>query len=326
MKILCVEPLRYDDDARAALEVLGEVAWEDCADQAEFVRALARAPWDVLVTRLGLAVDAAALAAAPSLRVVATPTTGVDHIATEALGARGARLVSLRGETAFLESIRATAEHSFALLLALARRLPSACADVAAGRWRREPFLGFELHGKSLGIIGCGRLGRMVAGYGLAFGMRVLAHDTDATAIARAPAGTAAASAEDALGADVVSLHLPLNADTRGWLSAARLALLRPGALRINTARGELIDEAALLPLLHEGHLGGAALDVLAGDGSWDGHVAAREHHALVDFASRHPDRLLITPHIGGYGRESITRTRRFLIERLRTTLETETT
>ena len=315
-----MEPLRYQGEARGALARLGDVAWLECATQAEFMEILAR-DWDVLVTRLGLAVDAAALAAAPSLRVVATPTTGVDHIDTAALVGRGARLVSLRGETEFLESIRATAEHTWALLLALCRRLAAASHDVTRGRWRREPYLGSELHDKSLGIIGCGRLGRMVAGYGLAFGMRVLAHDIVPDAWARAPGGTQPASAEQALGTDVVSLHLPLDASTRGWLTAARLRAMHPGALLVNTARGELIDEAALLAALHGGRLAGAALDVLAGDGSWDGAVPGGAEHPLVAYAAQH-DSLIITPHIGGYGRESIARTRHFLVDRLRAALE----
>jgi D-3-phosphoglycerate dehydrogenase len=313
-RVLNVEPARYDADTRARLAGAGQIDYVDCPDQRTFVRALGQAPYDALFVRLGLAVDQTALAAAPALRTVITPTTGQDHIDTEALAARGIRLISLKGETAFLESIRATAEHTFALLLALSRRLPAAHADVLAGRWRREPFLARELHGQILGIVGLGRLGRMVAGYALAFGMSVIAHDHHAAAFTRAPEGVRAEPLDTVLAcADVVSLHLPLEPETRDFMTAGRLAAMKPGAWLVNTARGELIDEAALLAALAGGRLGGAACDVLAGDGRWPEVVPA--DHPLVAYARAH-DNLILTPHIGGYGRHATFGTRRFVTDR----------
>ena len=256
VRVLNVEPTRYDDETRAMLARAGQVDYVECADHAALVRALGAAPYDALFTRLGLAVDAAAIAAAPTLRWVVTPTTGQDHVDVAALTAGGARLLSLKGETTFLETIRSTAEHTWALLLALSRRLPAAHADVAAGRWRREPFLARELSGLTLGIVGLGRLGRMVASFGVAFGMRVIACDTAESALAQAPAGVERAAAHELLAnADVVSLHLPLEPQSAGWLSGERLAAMRKGAWLINTARGELVDEAALLAALTSGQV-----------------------------------------------------------------------
>lgn len=322
MKILVVEPQRYDPEARAVLERLGDVSWLEVAGQAELERALASAPWEALFVRLGVAVTPAALAAAPSLKWVVTPTTGLDHVDLPACAARGVRVLSLKGHTDFLDSITATAEHTWGLLLALLRRVPQAHGAVTDGGWVREPFLGNELAGRTLGLVGVGRLGRMVARYGLAFGMRVLVHDTSAESLRRAPAGVEPVSVETLLASsDVLSLHLPLEAATQGWLSRVRLQAMKPGAVLVNTARGELVDEAGLLEALQSGHLAGAAVDVLAGDSRWE--RAVPPEHPLVRYAATH-DRLLITPHIGGYGRQSIARTRRFMIDRLAEALTQE--
>lgn len=310
MRILNVEPERYGTDARAALHAAGDVDYVACGSQDDLMIALTAHPYDALVTRLGLTVDASVFDAAP-LRWVVTATTGLDHIDLAAAGARGVEVVSLKGEVEFLESVKTTAEHTWALLLALRRRLLGAHADVVAGRWRRQPFLADELDGATLGVVGCGRLGRMVAGYGLAFGMDVLAHDTDPSHVAAAPPGTTAASLETLLAtADVVSLHLPLEPHTLGFLSADRFGVMKPGAVLVNTARGELIDEEALLHCLVDGRLAGAALDVLAGDSRWSGDVPAG--HPLVRYAGDH-DNLVLSPHMGGYGRRGLERTRTFV-------------
>jgi D-3-phosphoglycerate dehydrogenase len=315
LRLLNVEPARYDDAARAVLAELGSVEYVECSDQHAFLGALGARPYDVVLVRLGLVVDARALESAPALKWIVTPTTGLDHIDVAAAEQRAVEIISLQGETAFLESIRSTAEHTWGLLLSLLRRIPAAHADVLAGHWRREPFLGEELNGKSLGIIGCGRLGRMVARYGLAFGMRVHAYDHDPANVRAAPAGTTPASLDELLAtSDVVSLHLPLTAETRGFLSRKRIALMKSGAVLINTARGELVDEQALLDALRDERLSGAALDVLGGEAEW----AARGggSHPVIEFGRDHPT-LLITPHIGGYGRQSITSTRMFVARKL---------
>ncbi len=322
MRVLHVEPARYSEPVRQILEAVATVDYVECDTQGQFVRALAQQHFEAVFLRLGLAFDVAAMAAGPALRWAITPTTGLDHIDVAEAERRRIQVISLRGETAFLDSIRSTAEHTWALLLALDRHLVSARADVADGRWRREPFLGGELDGRTLGIVGCGRLGRMVAGYGLAFGMRVLVHDHSPEALTRAPRGVASAGLMELLAqADVVSLHLPLNDTTQGFMSAARLRAMKRGALLINTARGEIVDERALLDVLRDGHLGGAGLDVLAGDGRWDGKSPAG--HPLIELARAHP-RLLISPHLGGYGAASLERTRRFVAERFAAAVATK--
>lgn len=310
MRALCLEPEHYDAETRALLGQVTALDDAHCESGAELVAALGQAPYEAVFVRLGLAMDQAALAAAPRMRFIVTPTTGVDHIDVEAAERRGVRVISLRGATSFLDSIRSTAEHTWALLLALFRHLPAAHADVLEGRWRRAPFLAEELSGRTLGIVGCGRLGSMVARYGLAFGMRVVCHDLKTDV----PDGAQWVALDDLLGAaDVVSLHLPLGAATRGFLSAPRLGRMKRGALLINTSRGEIVNEEALLDALRRGHLGGAALDVLAGDSRWpDGGPGPT--HPLIAYA-RSNRNLVLTPHMGGYGRQSISRTRKFVAQ-----------
>lgn len=313
MRILHVEAERYDAASLAVLDGVGSVDAVDCPEQADFEAALAAAPYDAVFVRLGLALSATAMDRCPTLRWAVTPTTGLDHLDLDAAAERGVRVVSLRGETEFLRSVTTTAEHTWALLLALRRNLVDATRDVAEGNWRRGPFLAEELHGATLGVVGLGRLGRMVAGYGNAFGMRVLAFDLRPPAAGDVPGVTMVGDDELLDASDVVTLHLPLDDETRGWLDAERIAAMRPGAALVNTARGELVDELALLRALRDGHLAGAALDVLAGDSRWDGR--SPPDHPLVAFAAT-DHRLLVTPHIGGYGRSGITRTRRFVTER----------
>jgi D-3-phosphoglycerate dehydrogenase len=244
---------------------------------------------------------------------VVTPTTGLDHLDLDALAARGTTLISLRGEGALLRTVHATAEHTWGLLLALVRHARPAATAVLDGRWERDSYLGTELHGRTLGVLGHGRLGRMVARYGTAFGMQVLAHDIDPRAFDAAEAVVPVGRDELFERSDVLSVHLPLDDSTRGYLSAERLDRLPRGAWLVNTARGELIDEGALLAALVSGHLAGAALDVVADDSTWADTVPADQ--PLVAYARTHGN-LLITPHIGGYACDSVRSTRQFVVDR----------
>lgn len=308
MKILVAESRGFSAHAAARLEELGEVTLGDL-DRAGLPGAVSDA--DVLFVRLRNRVDAALLDAAPRLRAVVSPTTGLDHVDLDALEARGVAVLSLRGETDFLRGVTATAEHTWALLLALSRRLPAAAAAARAGEWDRDRFRGHELARKVLGIVGLGRLGSMVARYGAAFGMRVLAFDPY---LEPWPERVERAPSLDALlrACDVVSLHVPLNDETRGMVNASALAVLNPGAVLVNTSRGGVVDEAALVEAVRSGRLAGAALDVVAGETAPGGPAAS----PAVRFAAT-DDRILLTPHIGGATLESMENTEIFMAEKL---------
>jgi D-3-phosphoglycerate dehydrogenase len=308
MRILVAEKSSF---SLRGLESLGEIAPVDARDltQAQLVQAVP--DYEILVVRLGLKVDRPVLAAGKALQVVGTPTTGLDHIDLQAAQERGLTVLSLKGERAFLDQVYATAEHTFALLLSLVRHIPAAFEAVKSYEWRRDLYRGRELSGKALGIVGCGRLGSMVARYGAAFGMRVLVYDPY---LARIQDGAVACSTLEELLAqsDVVSIHVPLNPETEGMLAEAQLVQLRPGAILINTARGAVVDETALLHALETGRLAGAAVDVICNEQE----LSQGAINPLIEYTRTH-DNLIITPHIGGATQESIEKADLFIAQKI---------
>lgn len=309
MRILVAECEHFSPGATRVLEELGEVTAADL-DRAGLLAAAANT--EVLWVRLRNRIDAEVMDAAPGLRVICTPTTGLNHIDLAEAGRRGVRVVSLRGEVDFLKDIRATAEHTIALALALMRRLPAAVRHVEGGGWNRDPFRGNELYGKTVGVVGYGRLGRIVARYLDAFGCRVLASerpDWDGAA----DGFVKLVPLEELLShSGIVTLHVNLCQATENFFDRSCFEKMRPGAWFINTARGELIDEAALLDRLKSGALSGAALDVLREEHRLDART-----NPLLAWAREHGN-LLLTPHIGGCTVESMAKTEEFLARQLR--------
>jgi D-3-phosphoglycerate dehydrogenase len=251
------------------------------------------------------------MAAAPRLKTIVTPTTGLNHIDLNEAHRRGITVLSLQGETEFLNDIRATAEHTVGLMLSLLRRVPSAVGDVQKGNWDRDLFKGHELFAKTIGIIGYGRLGRIVAKYLRAFDARILVSDPHFDQATLDP-GISAVGLDDLLQeSNIVSLHVSLSDRTRSFFGKEQFSKMKPGGWFVNTARGELIDEMALLDALRSGQLAGAALDVLCGE-----HQNVMENHPLVAYVREH-DNLLITPHIGGCTLESMEKTEMFMAKKL---------
>lgn len=247
----------------------------------------------------------------PRLRAIATNTTGVPHIDLGEAAARNIQVFSLQNEAEFLKTITPTAEHTWGLLLALMRRSPWAHSAVLQGQWDRRPFGAPRMLSRlSLGIIGCGRLGRLVGRYGLAFGMKVAFFDPY---VAAGPAGFEKLGTLEELVAvsDVVSLHAPADETTYQMINRELFLKFKPGSYFINTARGELVDEASLLEMLKMGRLAGAALDVLDGEFVPGFKVS---HHPLAAYAREH-DNLLLTPHIGGSTVDAWRETERRVIE-----------
>ena len=255
--------------------------------------------------------DAALLDAAPRLKVVATATTGLDHVDLEAAKARGIEILSLRGENGFLRGVVATAEHTWALLLALLRRLPAAAAAVRRGEWDRNAFRGRELEGQSLGIVGLGRIGERVARYSQAFGMDVRAYDRYREIW---PADVRRMPTLEALveSSDVLTLHIPSNEDTRGMIGGRQLSKLPAGAVLVNTSRGGVLDGAAVVDLIRSGRLAGAAVDMVEGE-TGPGGIAT---DPLV-VAARELEQIVVTPHIGGATAESMEKTEVFMARKL---------
>jgi D-3-phosphoglycerate dehydrogenase len=208
---------------------------------------------DAILARLGV-VTRRVIESAPKLRIVARHGVGVDAVDLDA-ATRAGVVVTTTGS----ENAAAVAEYTFALLLALLRHVVPADAGMREGKWDRDALVGGELDGATLGVVGYGAIGRRVARQAAGFGMRVLACDVAATA---PEAGVAMVSLQELLArSDVVSLHTRLLADNARLLDAEAFAAMKPGACLVNTARGELVDEAALIAALKRGSLRGAALD-----------------------------------------------------------------
>ena len=268
-------------------------AWEECGQVPPGeVAARLRDASIAIVNKTALRAET--IAVLPALKLVAVAATGTDNIDLNACRARGIVVSNIRNY-----AVHTVPEHAFALILALRRSLLAYRADVAAGRWQQSAQFCLsghpirDLHGATLGIFGEGSLGQGVAQIARGFGMRVLFADHEppkVPGVEFTPVRTVLAQS------DVVSLHLPLAAATRNLIGAAELALMKPTALLINTARGGLVDEVALARALREGRIAGAGFDVLSSE-------PPREGNPLLELDLPN---FILTPHVAWASREAM--------------------
>ncbi|TVQ54724.1 MAG: phosphoglycerate dehydrogenase [Rhodobacteraceae bacterium] len=239
--------------------------------------------YDGLAVRSATRATAAIIARAENLKVIGRAGIGVDNVDLAAASARGIVVMN----TPFGNSIT-TAEHAVALMLAVARQIPAADASTRAGKWEKSRFMGVEITGKTLGVIGCGNIGAVVATRAIGLRMKVIAYDPYLSHDRAVTLGVEKIDDLDALlaRADFVTLHLPKTEQTANLLSAERIARMKPGARLINAARGGLVDEAAVAEALSEGRLAGAAFDVFAVE-------PARDNPLF------HAPNAICTPHLG---------------------------
>lgn len=320
MKILITEPENYSQKALEIYQSVGRIVYDKKLTRSELLREIADA--DVLVIRLAHVIDREVLDRAKNLRVIASPTTGLNHIDLEYAAERSVKVISLKGEVDFLRTISATAEHTFALLLGLMRKIPwNFDSVVREGQWDRDTFKGRELAGKTLGILGFGRLGSRVAKMAQAFDMKVIAHDPYVAKSDMESAGVTPVEIDDLLEhADIVTVHVALSPETKNLLSAEKVSKMKNGAILVNTSRGEIIDEEALLAGLESGKISGAALDVLSDELSWGENkkiVYGNSSLRLIEYARTH-NNLLITSHIGGATYESMEKTEIFIANKIK--------
>jgi D-3-phosphoglycerate dehydrogenase len=284
-RVLVTEPLSETGlsllRSEFEVDVRPELAAEALAD--------AVAPYDALIVRSQTKVTAEVLERADHLRVVARAGIGLDNVDVDAATRRGIMVVN-----APQSNIVSAAEHTIALLLAQARNIPQADAALRAGRWERAPFQGVELHGKTLGVVGLGRVGAMVAQRAAAFGMRVVAYDPYVSKERGRQLGVELVPSLDALlvQAEFLTIHLPRTSETEGLLGDQELALLPEGARVVNTSRGGIVDEDALARAIASGRLSGAAVDVFAEE------PATSSPLFLLD-------RTVVTPHLGAATKEA---------------------
>ena len=252
-------------------------------DAGEVARILATEPVDAVISRT-VALSGAAIAACPTLKVISKHGVGVSNIDVAAATARGIPVYVTPGANA-----RSVAELTLGLMFAAARRVAWMDREIQAGRWSRAQD-GIELHGRTLGLVGFGQVAQRVAGVCLALGMPVLAFDPALAGHASPVAGVTLVGTLDALleASDVLSLHVPLNSHTRNMIGAPQFAHMRHGAILLNTARGEVVDEPALVQALQSGQLYAAGLDTMAVE------------PLPADSPLRGLDNVVLTPHVGG--------------------------
>lgn len=239
--------------------------------------------YDALVVRSATRVTADLIARAERLRVVGRAGTGVDNVDVEAATRRGIIVCNAAGSNAL-----SAAEHAIALMLAQARNIPQAHASLVAGRWERSRFGGVEVAGKTLGVLGLGRIGQMVAERAKGLGMTVVAYDPFVTDARFRELGVERAAAPEDLYrvSDFISLHLASTPETRGFVGREAFAAMKPGARIVNAARGDVIDQDALVEALSSGHLGGAGIDVFP-------------HEPVTESPLFGLPGVVVTPHLG---------------------------
>ncbi len=268
------------EEGLAALRAGADVDLRTDLDKAGLLALLPS--YDALVVRSGTKVTADVLSAGTQLRVVGRAGTGVDNIDVDAATRLGITVVNAPASNSV-----AVAELTIGLILSLARHLPQAHASLQSGKWERNKFMGFEVRGKTLALLGLGRIGAEVARRARAMEMTVVAYDPVVSTERAAQLGVGLMTLEEALAAgDFISLHVPLIDATRNLINSARLALVKPNAFIINAARGGIIDEAALLEALNNKRLAGAALDVF-------------EHEPPTSSPLLGHPRVITLPHLG---------------------------
>jgi D-3-phosphoglycerate dehydrogenase len=261
--------------------------------------------YHALIVRGRTKVTQAVFDAGANLKAIGRAGVGVDNIDLEAARAAGVTVVNSPTATTV-----AVAEHAIALMLALVRRIPRADATMKAGQWEKKKLQGTELGGKTLGIIGMGRIGTKVAHIAEAFGMNTLGCDPHISDSDIQSRGAIPQCLEDTFTqADIITIHIPLLPETRGLIDANAIAQMKPGVLLISTARGGIIDEPALLAGLESGHVAGAALDVFEHEPPGQTDLIAHPH-------------LIATPHIAAQTAEAQERAACYIAEEIINTLE----
>jgi D-3-phosphoglycerate dehydrogenase len=261
--------------------------------------------YDAIVVRSATRLTAELIERAARLKVIGRAGVGVDNVDVEAATRRGIIVANAPEST-----VVSAAEHTVGLLVALARNIPQAHAALKEGRWERSTYGGIELAGKTLGVLGFGRIGQQVARRALGLGMRVVAYDPYVAAERFRELGAERAETPEDVyaAADFVTLHLPLTAETRGSVGAAAFAAMRPGVRIVNAARGPLLDEEALLAALGTGQVAGAALDVF-GDEPYSGPLLGL-------------DNVVVTPHLAASTGEAQDRAGVIVAEQVAAALE----
>ncbi|MBF0455131.1 MAG: hydroxyacid dehydrogenase [Magnetococcales bacterium] len=291
-KILVITPVRHIKGVAEILEEAGEVTYLDHPTLAEVVK---RIPgYQVVFTnpnKSNVFIGKELMEAGSDLQVICTASTGTNHIDKVLAAQRGLTLISLTEERSFINRISSTAEHAFALMMASLRHVPSSFESVKQGEWDYTRFIGRQMDHLTIGVIGYGRLGGMFSRYCRAFGARVLVYDPFKTVEDRQHEQTDLDTLLPAC--DVISLHVHASDETKNMVDASWFSRMNPAVLLVNTARGDVVDESALLDFLKANSTARASVDVVADE------VRNKANSPLIRYAQA-GDQVIITPHTGG--------------------------
>lgn len=314
LKILNTIGEGFDPAAKEILNKIGKVDYI-VPKQSELKEKIK--DYDMVLCGLGLTFNAEVISGTKKLKSITTATTGLDHIDLKTAEKHGVRVLSLKGEDEFLNGITGTAELALGLMISLARHIPSSITSVLKGEWDRESFKGHSLRGQTLGVVGLGRLGRWMAGYGESLGMRVIYVDPN---IESKNQKLEKVKLEKLLKeSDFISIHVHLSPETEYMFNEKTICMMKRSAYLINTSRGKIVDEKILIKLLDKGTIAGYGTDVLDGETSF---VNSRcEDHDLVRYA-RDNKNVMIVPHIGGMTYESRRDTDVFMANKLKNSLK----
>ncbi|MXO06025.1 D-isomer specific 2-hydroxyacid dehydrogenase family protein [Flavobacterium sp. HBTb2-11-1] len=306
-KLLITEPDNFSKKALAILNQVFEVRSIKIKDRAELKLEISSV--DAVFIRLGFVIDKEILDKAGNLKYILTATTGLDHVDVDYFENLGGVVISLKGEIDFLKSIPSTAEHTWALLLALIKKIPSSFEHVKNGGWNRNLFINTNLKEKKIGILGLGRVGVQVADFAKAFGMKIGYFDVKNVESEFLKFTT---PKELFSWADIISIHIPFSVENEKFINKELLSFVKKEALLINTSRGGIWDENEIARLIEHGNIGGVASDVLEDELKGEKLIV----NPLVDLAKQNFN-VLITPHIAGATKESMEMTEEFVVKKL---------
>ncbi len=311
-KILVLESWNFPQESIDRLKDYGEV-FLDQNDKSNKKEYILKINPDVIFIGLGIELLRKDLEFLKNLKVIITPTTGLNHIDLAACENFNIKVISLKGEVEFLSSITSTAEHAWLLILALLKDFKKDINKVISNEWNRSEINTIEIKDKTIGIIGFGRLGKILREYASSFHSKCLIYDVDPSQTAKIQEGERSDFESLLKKSDIICLMANYTEENSKMISKREFGLMKQNVFFVNTSRGELVDEPALLDHLKSGKIAGAALDVLDNDSSWS--EKSPFDHPLIEYAKIN-NNLIITSHVGGNSKEALWKTRSFVVNR----------
>ncbi len=313
LNTLILEPHKYSQKALSIYKSFGPVSCVSNINKHPTpTQKKLFAKTNILVVRNMVHLDKAFIDLFPNLKILGVGMTGLNHIDTAYLKKKGVVLFSVKGQTKLLKNVPAVAEKTIGFIISLSHQLTSGFESVKKGNWQYKDYIGNQIEGKTIGLIGFGRLGTIVARHAKAFRMNIIATDPNVTRAEMKKKGVTKVSLTTLLKkSDFVSMHASYTLANTDLLKEKHFKQMKRGALYINTARGELNNEKALLKALTSKHIAGAALDVMKNEHRNGTHL---KKNPLITYAKKH-NNLLIIPHTGGFVWEGLEKVENFVAE-----------